>query len=55
MDALIKEEFADELQEEEQHDDAQEDEVKENMISDIKGRFESDMSSLELAKVCRQR
>ncbi|RNA14893.1 Adenylate kinase 9 [Brachionus plicatilis] len=50
VDALIQDEFADQLQEEEDVEEAQEDEVKENMINDIKARFDNELSYLDLVK-----
>ena len=52
MDAIIQEEFADQLQEEEEIEEVQEDEVKENMINDIKSRFDNELGYLDLVKVC---
>lgn len=39
------------MQEEEEVEEVQEDEVKENMINDIRTRYENEMSSIDLSKV----
>ena len=51
VDALIQEEFADQLQEEDEVEDAQEDEVKDNMINDLRNHFETQTNLIESAKV----
>ena len=51
MDALIQEEFADQLQEEDEFEDPQEDEVRDNMIGDLRNHFESQTNTIESAKV----
>lgn len=51
VDALIQEEFADQLQEENEVEDAQEDEVKDNMINDLRNHFETQTNLIESAKV----
>ncbi|CAF0775596.1 unnamed protein product [Brachionus calyciflorus] len=50
VDALIQEEFSEQLQEEEEVEEVQEDEIKENMINDIKTRFENELSYLDVTK-----
>ena len=50
MDAIIQEEFADQLQEEEELEESQEDDVKENMSSDLRTHFENETNSIESAK-----
>ena len=51
VEAIIQEEFADELQEEEEIEDVQEDEIKDNMINDIRTQFENQNNMIETAKV----
>lgn len=51
VDALIQEEFADQLQDEEEFEDPQEDEVRDNMIGDLRNHFESQTNTIESAKV----
>ena len=47
VEALIQEEFADELQEEEEVDEVQEDEVKENIMNDLRTHYENQTSGIE--------
>lgn len=51
VDALIQEEFADQLQEEDELEEAQEDEVRDHMIGDLRNHFESETNTIESAKV----
>lgn len=51
MGALIQEEFADQLQEEEELEDPQEAEVKENIMNDLRNHFENQKTSIDSAKV----
>ena len=50
VDAMINEEFAEELQEEEEIDDVQEDEIKENMINDLRTQYENQTNAIESVK-----
>ena len=51
VDAIIQEEFQDELQEEEEVEDSNEDEVKENIMNDLKTNFENQANTIESIKV----
>jgi adenylate/nucleoside-diphosphate kinase len=50
VEAIINEEFAEELQEEEEIDDVQEDEIKENMINDLRTQYENQTNAIESVK-----
>ena len=51
VDAMLQEEFADELQEPEAEEEVSEEEVKENMLNDIKTTFENQSNLIESVKV----
>ncbi len=51
VDAMLQEEFAEELQEPEAEEEVSEEEVKENMLNDIKTTFENQNNLIESVKV----